>query len=96
MTNTLLLRQVRLLKKKDGEFELTRIASFASIRYNIMDFDKLHDGLEATINVFGSTLMQITSINLEIFAVLISRNENITESYQTFRKVVNAVKNLRS
>ncbi len=83
-------------EKKDGESELSRIASFTSVRYNIMDFDKLHDGLEATINVFGSTLMQITSINLEIFAVLISRNENITESYQTFRKVVNAVKNLRS
>ena len=84
------------MKKKDGEFELRRLASFASIRYNIMDFDKLHTGLESTINVFGNTLMQVTSVDHEIFAVLISRNENITESYQTFRKVVNAVKNLRS
>ena len=83
-------------EKKDGEFELKRIASFASVRYNIMDFDKLHDGLEATINVFGNTLMQVTSVNYELFSVLISRNENITESYQTFWKVVNAVKNLRS
>jgi len=83
-------------EKKDGEFELTRIASFASIRYNIADFDKLLNGLEVTINVFGNTLMQVTSADHEIFAVLISRNENITESYQTFRKVVNAVKNLRS
>jgi len=83
-------------EKKDGELELKKIASFASFRYNIVDFAKLHDGLEATINVFGNTLMQITSVNYELFSVLISRNENITESYQTFLKVVNAVKNLRS
>jgi len=81
-------------EKNDGELE--QIASFASVRYNIAGFEKLHNGLEATINVFGNTLMQVTSVDHEIFAVLISRNENITESYQTFRKVVNAVKNLRS
>jgi len=81
-------------EKNDGELE--QIASFASIRYNIVGFAELLDGLKATINVFGNTLMQVTSVDHEIFAVLISRNENITESYQTFRKVVNAVKNLRS
>jgi len=76
---------------EDRHYYLDYIAGLVSVRYTSIGFDKLMDGLKTTINIFGNHLMLVTSIDERVFAVILSKQENLTEVRNTFKEVVEKI-----
>ncbi len=82
--------------KKFEEYDLEYIGSLVSIRYGTVRFDKILDGLDGTINIFGKYFMLVTRNVNEIFVVILEREGNLTEEvYSTFKDVAGKVWDLR-
>lgn len=78
-----------------GSFDLNYVASLISIRYKLADFEKVLDGLSTTINIFGKFMMFVSHVGEELFVLILPRNENITDVYETFSEVAKHVSELR-
>ena len=68
-------------------FDLYNIASLVAFRFGSLGFNELLDGLETTINLFGSYFMFTTTIDGKLITVIFPKNENITEAYGLFNKI---------
>jgi len=76
---------------KDRHYYLDYIAGLVSVRYQSIGFANLIDGLKATVNIFGNYVMLVTSIEEKIFALILPKSENLTETYQKFKEVVGKI-----
>jgi len=93
-------KELDVLSAKDSPFDnphtknfyLENIASLVALRYASLEFNKLLDGLETTINIFGSYFLCTTDIDNKIFSIIFPRNEQITEATELFQKTANQIR----
>lgn len=67
--------------------ELKYVVKIVSLRFGIVDFDKILHGLEITINVFSECIMMATSLDRNILIVFVPRNANQTETSNTVLQI---------
>ena len=86
--NTLYSPNSRFRGHEDRHYYLDYIAALVSVRYSSIGFDHLMDGLKTTISIFGSHMLLVTSIDERIFAVIVPKQDNLTEVNNTFQEIV--------
>jgi hypothetical protein len=60
--------------------ELNYIAKLISLRFHIVDFHKILDGLQMTVNIFKDILMLVTSFNDDILVVITTKTIDLPKT----------------
>jgi len=76
--------------------ELKYVAKIVSLRFGIVDFDKILHGLEITLNDFSECIMLVTSLDRNILIVFVPRNANQTETSNTILQLKSQIQSVRT
>ncbi|MBI1829538.1 MAG: hypothetical protein HY222_05020 [Thaumarchaeota archaeon] len=63
--------------------DLKHISSLISLRFRIVDFDKILHGLEMTVDIFRDYFVLVTSLNDDILFVIVPKIVNLKEIINT-------------
>jgi len=77
-------------KSSESEFassELEYIAKLIGLRYKIVDFPKILNGLEMTINIFRDRCVFVSQLSSTSFIAVITKNVDIQKARQIFSQM---------
>lgn len=82
------------LESEFGPFELEYIAKLIGLRYRIVEFHKILNGLKMTINVFNERFIFVTGLADGTIIAMITKNENIEKTCEIMSQIQPSFVNL--
>jgi hypothetical protein len=76
----------------DENYKLENIATLVAQRFPSLGFFDILDGLDLTMNMFGTYCLCTTVVHDKLFSIIFPKDEDVTKTYVSFKKTANEIR----